>query len=275
MSEAVITFPIFGESFSLNFSNYFTVFGFKIYLYGVIIAFGFLLGSLYIFRRAKDFGLTVDNTLDMLICAVPTAIVCARLCFVLFYQSNGVNPYFANPIKILQIRDGGLAIYGGITGAVAATFLYSKFKKVSFGSLLDVGGLGLLIGQSIGRWGNFTNREAYGFETGVPWKMGLTLEGVTKYVHPTFLYESLWNVLGFLLLHIYTKKRKRQYNGQIFIMYMAWYGLGRFFIESMRTDSLYLLNTGLRVNQLIAAGAVLAALVLHFVIMKKKAGENE
>jgi len=271
MSSATITFPLLGLSF--EFANSFTVFGFRIYWYGVIIALGFLLGALYALWRAKDIGLTQENILDMLICAAPAAIIFARLYYVLFYQWGGENKYFQDPIQILYIRDGGLAIYGGIIGAVLAVVIYAKVKKVSLGALLDVGGLGLLIGQAVGRWGNFANREAYGIETGVPWRMGLTLEGATIYVHPTFLYESVWNALGFVLLHLFSKKKKQRYSGQVFLLYMIWYGLGRFWIEGMRTDSLYLFGTGLRISQVLAALAVVVGAALNFWFLKRETGK--
>lgn len=243
---------------------------FKIYWYGIIIAIGFLLAAIYAIKRSKDFGLTEDNILEMLICAVPLGIVFARLFYVVFAASpDGTNKYFENPIEIFAIRDGGLAIYGGVIGAVLAVFIYSKVRKVNFSSMVDVGGLGLLIGQSVGRWANFVNRECFGYETNVPWKMGLTLGEETIYVHPTFLYESLWNAVGFLALHIYSKKGERKYRGQIFVMYLGWYGLGRFFIEGMRTDSLYFFSTGLRISQVIGMACLLCSITIHIIVVLK------
>lgn len=253
----MISFPIFGENFSLNPSDSFNVLGKDIYWYGVIIALGFLLAVVYGFRRSKDFGLTQDNIIDVLLFAVPTGIICARLYYVIFNFSL----FSAHPIDIFKIWEGGLAIYGGIIGSVIVAAIYCKVKKISIGAMLDIGGFGFLIGQAVGRWGNFFNREAFGGETNVPWRMGLTLDGVTKYVHPTFLYESLWNILGFLLLHIYSKRR-RKYDGQIFLLYIAWYGLGRFLIEGMRSDSLYLFHTEIRVSQFLAALSFSAAIII-------------
>ena len=258
MRDAIISFPIFGESFSLNPSSYFLLFGRPVYWYGVIIALGFLLAVVYILRRRDDFGLTQDNVLDMLIISVPAGIVCARLFYVIFYFSE----YEGHLIDAVKIWKGGLAIYGGIIGAVIGIIIYSRAKKIPLGTMLDAGALGLLIGQAVGRWGNFLNREAYGYTTDLPWKMGLTYsDGTTIYVHPTFLYESLWNILGFILLHIFSKKH-RKYDGQIFIMYLAWYGLGRFIIEGLRSDSLYLFQTGIRVSQLLAALSFAVAVIL-------------
>lgn len=259
MGNAVISFPIFGD-FSINPTRYFTLFGHNFYWYGLIIAVGFLLAVIYGLKRAKDFGLTQDDIINMLICAVPSAVVCARAYYVIFNFSE----YRDNPVDVFKIWNGGLAIYGGIIGAILAVVIYCRVKKLKIGPMLDVGALGLFIGQAIGRWGNFINREAYGAATSLPWRMGLTNSaGTTIYVHPCFLYESLWNALGFVLMHFISKKH-RKYDGQIFIMYMGWYGLGRMFIEGLRTDSLYLFSTNIRVSQLLAGITFLAALVLLF-----------
>lgn len=271
MDSSTITFPILGEWATFNFSRFFTIFGFKIYWYGVIIAIGVLLGILYVVKRCGQFGLKEDNVVDALIFGLPSGIICARLFFVIFStDSSGANEYFENPIKIFAIRDGGLAIYGGVIGAVLAIFIYSRVKRVSFASLADLTGLGLLIGQTVGRWANFVNRECYGFETSVPWKMGLTLGDVTTYVHPTFLYESLWNLIGFVLLHFYSKRGGRRFKGQIFLMYLGWYGIGRFYIEGMRTDSLYFFTTGIRTSQLIALLCVAVSITAQVVIIIRR-----
>ena len=257
-----------GEGFKLTFLPYFTVFGWRVYWYGVIIALGFLLAVLYAMKRTKDFGITQDDLVDMLICAVPLAVICARLYYVVFYrESDGTNPYFDGNhdlLDIVKVWEGGLAIYGGIIGGVLGCVVASKVKKLPFRVLADLGGLGLLIGQAIGRWGNFTNREAHGTDTTVPWRMGLVYSFKTFYFHPTFLYESLWNVLGFLLLHFWSKKH-RKFDGQVFLLYVCWYGLGRAMIEGLRTDSLYVGSTNLRVSQLIAILTCLlsAAIMLY------------
>jgi len=162
--------------------------------------------------------------------------------------------------NIIRIRDGGLAVYGGIIASGLAYILYSRFKKIPLGNLLDAAGFGLFIGQAVGRWGNFINREAYGVETDLPWRMGLTSGGITRYVHPFFLYECLWNVAGLLIMHIFSKKSKTKYPGQYFLFYVAWYGLGRFMIEGLRTDSLMIWGTQLRASQWLAALSFLAAI---------------
>lgn len=229
-----------------------------IYWYGIIIAVGFMLAVWYGCKRAEQFGLTEDNILSMLLCAVPAAIVCARLYYCIFYWEL----YADNPISMLYIWEGGLAIYGGVIGAVIAVCVYTKAAKIKTGAMLDIGSLGLLIGQGIGRWGNFVNREAHGSVTDSFFKMGLMdSAGTVTYYHPTFLYESVWNLTGFLLLHLYSKKH-RHYDGEVFTLYIAWYGLGRGIIEGLRTDSLLLFGTGLRVSQLLAICSCLIAVGL-------------
>mgnify|MGYP004519076811 FL=1 len=254
MSDAVITFPILGDGFSLSFKSYFKIFGFTFHWYGIIIAAGFLLAIFYAMKRCKQFGLTEDNIIDLLIFTVPLAIVGARAYYVIFSWSD----YKDNPINVFKIWEGGLAIYGGVIGAVTGLIIFSKVKHIKIGPAADIGSLGLLIGQSIGRWGNFVNREAYGAKTNVPWRMGLTNEWGTFYYHPCFLYESLWNALGLLILHFYSKKRK--FDGEVFFLYIAWYGLGRLFIEGLRTDSLYLFGSNLRVSQLVALLSIIGGL---------------
>lgn len=253
-----ISFPSLGLSFNPDRVAFY-IGGKGIYWYGIIIAMGFLLAVFYSCRRADQFGLTQDNIIDMLLWAVPLAVIGARAYYCIFSWEM----YRDNPIRVLYIWEGGLAIYGGVIGAVTGLLVSMKIKHVKASAMMDIGGLGLLIGQSIGRWGNFINREAFGEVTDSFLRMGLTdMGGNVTYYHPTFLYESLWNALGLVILHFYSKKRK--YDGQIFTMYVGWYGLGRVFIEGLRTDSLYVLGTNLRVSQLLAGVCVLAAAVLLF-----------
>ncbi len=253
-----ISFPSLGLSFNPDRVAFYI--GQKgIYWYGIIIAVGFLLAVGYALKRSSQFGLTQDNIIDMLICAVPLAVVGARAYYCLFSWEL----YRDDPIRVLYIWEGGLAIYGGVIGAAIGLTIYTKVKKVKTGPMLDIGGLGLLIGQCVGRWGNFINREAHGGLTDSFLRMGLTnADGVTAYYHPTFLYESMWNLLGFVLLHFYSKHRKC--DGQLFVMYIGWYGLGRLFIEGLRTDSLYVLGTNLRVSQLLAGLCALFAVIFLF-----------
>ncbi len=271
MSNATITFPILGDGFAINASNCFTLFGITIHWYGVLIALGFVLGGIYAYCRCKDFGLDNGELINMLLFAMPISIICARLYYVVFNFSL----YEDNLSSVFKIWEGGLAIYGGIIGAVLTVIVYCRVRKLSVGAMLDVGAFGLLIGQSIGRWGNFINREAFGVSENVNeffLRMGLTPPGgETIYVHPTFLYESLWNITGFVILHFLSKKLKNRYDGQIFAMYIAWYGLGRFLIEGLRADSLYLFNTGLRVSQMLALCSCFAAVAfLVYKAMKNK-----
>ena len=259
--EPIITFPMLGD-ISFDFSNHFEVFGRPIYWYGVIIACGFLLAVWYCFRRTEKFGISQDDLLDTLIFAVPLAIVGARAYYVIFFG------HYDNFLDMLRIWEGGLAIYGGIIAAVLTVLVVCRVKKISAMAMMDNVVSGLLIGQSIGRWGNFANREAYGYETDVFCRMGLTSGGETVYVHPCFLYESLWNAAGFVILHILFKKTKRKFDGQYFLYYLGWYGLGRVMIEGLRTDSLYIGATGIRVSQLLAGLCVVAAAVVLIAVLR-------
>ena len=260
-----ITFPNLGITVDPD-PVAFTVFGKDIYWYGIIIAAGFLLAVLYMLWRAPVFGLTQDDVLDEVLWAVPIGVICARLYYCIFYWEL----YAANPISVLYIWEGGLAIYGGVIGGALTILVVSRVKKIKAGTLLDVAAMAVLIGQIFGRWGNFMNREAHGAVTDCFFKMGLVdASGAVTYYHPTFLYESVWNLAGFIALHFLTKKRR--FDGQIMLSYLAWYGLGRVWIEGLRTDSLYLFGTGIRVSQLVAALCVVfAGGALAYILIKKK-----
>ena len=259
--EHTIGFPNLGLEFTLSRVAC-TVLGKDIYWYGIIICAGFILAALYVNSRTKDFGITSDNLTDCLIICVPLGIICARIYYVVFEWGY----YAQHPGEIIAIWKGGIAIYGAVIGVVIALAVYSRVKKLSFTSLCDLAAFGLLIGQCIGRWGNFINGEAHGGPTTLPW--GMTIDGQSM-VHPTFLYESLWNLAGFVLLHFYSKKRR--FKGEIALLYAAWYGAGRAWIEGLRTDSLYLFSTGIRVSQLVAAVSFIAAAgAIAFVLLKKK-----
>jgi len=260
LNNATITFPLFGDGFVLDLPRYFTLFGFNIYYYALLITLGYALAGLYLLRRSALFGLTRDNIYDIIIIAIPMGLIGARLYFMLFNFSNYFGPgQWGN---ILRFRDGGLAVYGGIIASGLVFIIYSRIKKIPLGYLLDAAGFGLFIGQAVGRWGNFINREAFGTLTDLPWRMGLTTPAGTFYVHPTFLYESLWNVVGLIIMHIFSKKSKTKYAGQYFLFYVAWYGFGRFWIEGLRTDSLFIGNPelGIRASQVLAAISFLVAL---------------
>ena len=262
---AEISFPMLGD-WSVNPPYSFTVFGFEIYFYGVIIAAAFILAALFCARKAAEFGLTSDDLFDLVIWLIPACIIGARLYYVLFK----LDYFIANPSKIFSVRDGGLAIYGGIIAGVITGIIWSRMKKIPVFAVGDLAAFGLLIGQAVGRWGNFINREAFGAVTDVFCRMGLTLPGQeTMYVHPTFLYESLWNLAGLIILCVLSKLGKRKYDGQFFWSYILWYGLGRAWIEGLRTDSLYIGSTDIRVSQLLAAVSALAALIVLIVNAKK------
>lgn len=263
---STVSFP--GLGLAVNVKEIaFWIFGWPIHWYGIIIAVGFLLAVTYCCKKADAYGIEQDDIMDLLICAVPLCIIGARLYYIVFYLDLYRNVDGSLDFgQMIRIWDGGLAIYGGIIAAILVALVLCKIRGIRFLALADLGSYGLLIGQLVGRWGNFVNVEAYGGPTDLPWRMGIydTVNGVYQYmeVHPTFLYESLWNLLGFLLLAgIVAKYRK--FDGQIFFGYVAWYGLGRSWIEGLRTDSLYFFSTGLRVSQILAIiSCVVAAAVL-------------
>lgn len=284
----MLSFPGLGLEFELN-RVAFTVFGLEIYWYGVIIAIGFILAVLYGCRKTAPFGVDQDKVLDVLFAAVPAALIGARAYYVIFNSELYLVGGKLNWGKVVDIRDGGLAIYGGIIAAVLAAVIYCKVRKQPFWSYADCGAYGFLIGQMIGRWGNFMNIEAYGGVTNLPWRMcspkiasellyqgqidnvvyEQILEGALG-VHPTFFYESLWNLIGFILLVLLARKGRR-FNGQMFLLYVMWYGVGRTVIEGLRTDSLYFFGTGLRTSQIVGILSVIAAVIL-FIVRWKTAG---
>ena len=253
--DSVISFPMLG-GLTLNPPSYFLLFGRPIYFYGVLIGLGFLLAILFCAKRAKRFGLKEDDVYDVAIWLIPCSIIGARLYYVLFR----LDYYLEHPGELFAIHNGGLAIYGGVIAGVISVVLVCRKKKIPVGAMLDNLCYGLLIGQIIGRWGNFMNREAFGAETTVFCRMGLTApDGTTIYVHPTFLYESLWNLACFVFLLCFVRAGKRRYDGQCALIYFFWYGLGRAWIEGLRTDSLYIGGSGIRVSQLLSLILALTA----------------
>lgn len=268
--DSAISFPMFG-SFSVNPPSYFTVFGKDIYFYGVIISLAFLIGIFFCTKNCGKFGLKEDDVYDVLIWMIPLSIIGARLYFVLF----NLGYYLANPSEIFAVWEGGLAIYGGIIAGMLVVFFVCRRKRISAAAMFDLLIIACILGQAIGRWGNFMNREAFGGETDVFCRMGLTTPaGETIFVHPTFLYESLWNLAGFIMLCIFVNRGKRRYDGQCLLIYFVWYGIGRFWIEGLRTDSLYIGSTGIRISQLLSALlAVFGAALL--VIKSRKTASTE
>ena len=255
-----ISFPKLNLYFTVNRAAI-SVNGFCIYWYGIIIALGLVLAILYGIHESKKINLKSDDFFNMLILCIPSAIICARLYYVIF----SFDSYKNNLMDIFAIRNGGLAIYGGVIGAAAVIIIYCKRHKISIPKILDMLSVGLLIGQAIGRWGNFVNGEAFGSFTNLPWAMTVKCDGIliAEMVHPTFLYESLWNALGIAVLLIY--KRHKKFDGELFCGYMIWYGIGRALIEGLRTDSLYIGT--FRVSQLLSIA--LAVIGLMIIIIKK------
>ncbi len=270
-----IVFPGLGLELNIN-RVAFSVFGKDIYWYGIIIACGFILAVTYCYYNAKRFGIVKDRVIDFILFAAPGGIIGARIYYVVFYLSLYRNPDGSfNWGKAISIWDGGLAIYGGVIAAIIILLIFCAVNKIKFLAFADLGSYGLFIGQAIGRWGNFCNQEAYGGPTTLPWRMGLTVAGEYIEVHPTFLYESLWNLVGLAFAHFVLRKH-RKFDGQVFLFYLSWYGLGRLWIEGMRTDSLYLFNTGIRVSQLLAGicFVIAGALLLVLTIKLKKDPER-
>ena len=272
-----VQFPGLGLEFDLN-RVAFTLFGMPVYWYGILIAAGMLLALLFAFHYARSFGIDADRMVDVVLISTVFSVVGGRV----FYVAMAPFEYesFA---QMLDVRQGGLAIYGAVIGAFLAGFFVCKWRKVSVLPMFDLASLGFLIGQGVGRWGNFVNQEAFGTNTALPW--GMYSDGTYAYlaavqsrlaeqgvavdpalpVHPTFLYESVWCLLGFVLLWAYMKRRK--FHGELLLLYIAWYGAERFFVEGLRTDSLMLGR--FRVSQLIAAASVLASLALWLALRKK------
>ena len=274
--NAAVSFPgLFGD-WRFTFSPKLLDVGNGIYWYGVLIAAGLLIALWFCMKRAPRYGLTEDDVIDTVLWAIPFAIVGARIYYVVFYldqfrtADGGIDW-----AETYRIWDGGLAIYGGILAAFLTAYLVCRRKKIGFWALTDCCVAGIFIGQAIGRWGNFFNREAFGAMTDAPWRMRLWLsESYFIDVHPTFLYESLWNVAGLLLLCLVVDKARR-FDGENTCFYFLWYGVGRFWIEGLRTDSLYLFNVTLfgervRVSQALS----LVMIVLTVVILLKNRGAD-
>lgn len=238
----------------------FEIFGIGIRWYGILMATGMVLGVFLMLRFAKGAGYTEDNIIDLALVVLPLAIIGARAYYVIFNWSY----YAGDFMKMINVRGGGMAIHGGVIGGLLGGFIYCKIKKLNFFELADFAAPGLILGQAIGRWGNFINQEAHGGPTDMPW--GIVVDGVR--VHPTFLYESVWNLMVFGLL-LYLMKRRKS-NGEIFGFYMIFYSIGRFFIEGLRTDSLML--GPLRMAQVISILSIVGGAA--FVYYRRKFAEK-
>ena len=272
--DKAINFPNLGIHLN-NVGQSFTVFGFEIAYYGIAVVVGMMLGLFIMTREAKRLGEDDDKYWDMGIIMLIAGVVGARIFYVIFAWSH----YKDNLLGIFNLRQGGLAIYGGILGAIVAVFIYDKIQKISFLRMLDCVVPGLLVGQIIGRWGNFFNREVFGGYTNNIFAMQLPVSAVREQseitsqmwdnlvnisgadfiqVHPTFLYEGLWNLGIFILLWLY-RKRKR-FDGEVFALYLMGYGLGRFWIEAVRTDQLLIPGTNIPVSMVISVAFIVVAL---------------
>ena len=263
-----ISFPGFGiGEFSID-SVAFSIGGIEIAWYAIIITIGMICAVMHIIYRAKQIGMDFDTVIDYVLFTIPIGVIGARLYYVIAEIEN-----FDSFKEVINIRSGGLAIYGGIIAGAISVFVISRVKKISFLAFADCCTPGIILAQGIGRWGNFTNGEAFGGETEIFCRMGLNnflTDYQTVFVHPTFLYESLWNVLGFIIANIFHKKR--QYDGQVFLFVFGWYGLGRMFIEGLRSDSLYgsIFGIQFRISQVLAAliFTVCASALVYFAIKK-------
>lgn len=262
-----VSFPALGLEFPIS-PIAFSFGSFKIHWYGIIIACGLLLAMVYAYFSAERFNVDRNKLFDCVLVGIVTGVIGARAYYVLFK----LDYYIANPGEIFMISNGGLAIYGGIIGAFLGGCITAKILKIKIMPILDISVLGFLIGQGIGRWGNFFNQEAFGTPTDLPWGM-LSENTDMRAVHPCFLYESLWCLLGFVLLH-FLSKRFQQYAGQVFYAYLVWYGFERMIVEGLRTDSLYLpfslFGFDLRVSQLLSAVILIAGIILLIVNRKRK-----
>ena len=264
--NSVISFPGLGI-FGLNPPASFTLFGRTIYFYGVLIALGFIIALFFCSHNSRRFGIDPDTFYDMAIWLIPLTILGARLYYVLFRLED----YAGEPLRVFAVWEGGLAIYGGILMGLLTVLLFCRRRKIPVATMVDLIVYGLLIGQIIGRWGNFLNREAFGAETSIFCRMGLTdPAGNTIYVHPTFLYESLWNLAGFLFLLVFLKRGRRKYDGQCALIYFFWYGLGRAWIEGLRSDSLYIGSSNIRVSQVLSIVLALLSLILLLIQSRRE-----
>ena len=282
MKDMPISFPgLFGD-WEFNPDPIAIHIGHGIYWYGIILAVAMLAGLLLAMKQAKRFGITEDHVMDLVLWSVPLCIVGARLYYVIFYldlyrTEEGALDWGA----IVAVWDGGLAIYGAVIMGAIVAFCYSKYKKLRFGALTDLAVLGLLLGQVIGRWANFINREAFGAETTLPWRMKLWTTSVTSIeVHPTFFYESMWHLVGLLLI-LFVVTKGRRFDGENTWFYFLWYGLGRAWVEGLRSDSLYLfdwtiMGQPIRVSQALSTVlAVVAAGVLFYHVCIKKCSPED
>ncbi len=257
--ENLIAFPKLGLEFLVN-RVAFSLFGKEIYWYALIILSGFLLGMFFCMNSAKKRGVNPDNIFDIAIYGLFFGVICARIYYCIFDRSS-IKTFW----DVFKIWEGGIAIYGAIIGAVATAYTYCKIKKLNVLEIFDLCTPGLLIGQAVGRWGNFVNCEVFGGETNLPW--GMSINGGTP-IHPLFLYESLWNILGLIVILIIRDKTKK--HGTVFFFYLIWYGIGRFVLEGMRNTEYILFWGNIPASQIVAiVGVILGISGLVFLRKKK------
>ena len=235
----------------------FNIFGIDVMWYGILMATGMILGTLIALKEAKRVGIKEDDVLDLAIIAIPIGLLGARLYYVIFNWEY----YSQNTSQILNFRGGGMAIHGALIGGILTGYIFTRIKKIDFLKMADTVIIGIPLAQAIGRWGNFINKEAYGGPTNLPW--AIVVDGIK--VHPTFLYESIWDVTIFIFLWLFRKKK--QYEGQIIVYYVTLYSLGRFFIEGLRTDSLMI--GPLRMAQVISLIGVVGGIIAHIYLSKR------
>ncbi|NLJ98968.1 MAG: prolipoprotein diacylglyceryl transferase [Tissierellia bacterium] len=235
----------------------FKIFGIEVMWYGIFISLGVVIGTILALREAKRLGIEEDTVIDLLLYAIPIALIGARIYYVIFSWDY----YGKNLKEIFNFRGGGLAIHGAVIAASIVAIIFARIRKVDFWQIADICAPGLILGQAIGRWGNYVNQEAYGIPTDLPW--GIIVDGVK--VHPTFLYESIWNFMVFLFLLWYRRNRSKV-SGEIFLLYLMLYSVIRFFVEGLRTDSLML--GSIRVAQLVSVIGVLAS--LYYLLKRRK-----
>lgn len=264
MDYNTVSFPGLGiGEFTINPTAFKIAENITIEWYAIIICVGILAAFFTCDRLAKRFDLVSDHILDVLLVSLPAGFVGARVWYIL-----GDLQSFDSFMDMIAVWNGGLAIYGGIFGGCLAAYFVCRFKKISFLNMLDLASIGFMIGQCIGRWGNFANVEVFGVQTDLPWRMGVGVDCIAEYVHPLFLYESLWNLLGLLFIVAYMDSRK--FKGELFLMYTAWYGIGRAWMENLRDGAYNLHIFGLRINLVLAALAAVVAIALIILIRARK-----
>ncbi len=258
----IVNFPIINLELELE-KVAFSIFNIDVYWYAILIVLGMVTALLLCKRDSGKYGIKFETILDLSLYVIPISIISARLYYIIF----NLEPYMAEPLKIFDFRSGGLAIYGGIIGAIVTILVFCKKRNINFLDVLDYLAPFLPLAQSIGRLGNFINVEAYGYETNLPWRMGIIENGIYKEVHPTFLYESISTLMIFIIL--YKIRKKRKFKGEIALLYLIMYSFVRFFVEGVRIDSLMFFNV--RISQALS----LSIFVVSCLILYKKYKKNK